>query len=212
LLQFAMGFYLMKTEICVRTFVNGPLEENCYLIYIQGEKAGVLVDPGSSADELAAKIEETGVKPVLILATHGHFDHVGAVQSLKEKYQAPFACQAMDQDHLKMAQDAPQVDQFLESGEVLETAGLKIKVLATPGHTEGGLCYYMEEHGLLFSGDTLFEGTVGRTDLPGGSALEMTRSIKNVLYPLQDETRVFPGHGEETTMGREKKTNPFMRL
>jgi hydroxyacylglutathione hydrolase len=213
----------MKTEkVEVLTFINGPLQENCYLAYVAGSKAGVLIDPGSSFDELKSGVGKSGVRPVLILATHGHFDHVGAVQPLKDQYQAGFACHEADLGAIEMLEQlsanfgfgqarVPGVDRFLGPDEEFEAAGIPIKALHTPGHTPGGMCYYLPGQGILFSGDTLFEGTVGRTDLPGGSARDLTRSVKTVLYKLPDETIVYPGHGDSTTIGREKKTNPFMR-
>ena len=202
----------MKNTVEVRSFVNGQLEENCYLIYVPGAREGLLIDPGSSPSEIIRNIDALGVRPVLILATHGHFDHVGAVKRIKERYQAPFYCPEADLGHLRfLGAEAPEPDRLLKGGEALEAGGLKVKVLATPGHTEGGLCYLLEEEGLLFSGDTLFEGTVGRSDLPGGSVQDLTRSLKQVLRPLKDGIRVYPGHGEATTMGREKKLNPYLR-
>jgi hydroxyacylglutathione hydrolase len=201
----------MKSEIIVVTLVNGELDENCYLIYKAGTRDGILVDPGSEPEFLIRRVREIGVTPLLILATHGHFDHIGAAQACKQAFKAPLACAAEDEALLSLVAQAPGIDQALKPGQELTAAGLVFKALATAGHTPGGMCYYFPEAGLLFSGDTLFQGTVGRTDFPGGSARELTRSLRQEILPLPDETKVYPGHGEATTLRREKKSNPYLR-
>lgn len=204
----------------VQVFLNGPFEENCYLVWEEGSKTGFLIDPGSSPDMLAAEVRKTGVQPVLILATHGHVDHVGVVEAMKKEFQAPFAMHPGDGDQLDALEDAyayyglgstkrPVIDRPLADGDEVEAGGLKLKVLYTPGHSEGSLCYY--HPGSLFSGDTLFRRSVGRYDFPGGSREKLSHSIQTGLYLLPDATVVYPGHGPETTIGEEKNENPFIK-
>ncbi len=206
----------------VHTLVNGPIEENCYFLRVAGSDKGVLIDPGSEPDQLRQALDRLGAKPVLLLATHGHFDHVGAVDALAQAYGVPFACHRADVELLDGLEDTfafygmgqtkkPKVDQLLENGQILEIAGLRLQVLATPGHTPGGLCFYDAEGGHLFSGDTLFQQSVGRSDMPGGDGPRLIQSIQTKLYTLPSETRVWPGHGSETSIGAEKKGNPYTR-
>lgn len=210
----------MPVSLTIHTFLNGSFEENCYLAHLAGAKQGILVDPGSSPEELKAAIAATGVKPVLILATHGHVDHVGAVQSMKEAYGAPFACHGDEEALLEGLEDSyafyglgttrrPRIDQAVKDGDLLKGAGMEWRVIHTPGHSPGSLCLYHQDSGTLFSGDTLFKQSIGRSDFPGGSAKALLESIRGKLYVLPDATRVLPGHGEETTLGAEKKDNPF---
>ena len=206
----------------VHCLVNGALEENCYALRLDGCPDAILIDPGSSPDELKAALARLGLTPALLLATHGHYDHVGAVQALAEAYQAPFAMAQADAYLLEALEDTfafngwgptkkPQVQRWLKAGESLEAAGLTLRVLGTPGHTPGGLCFWHEASASLFSGDTLFAGSVGRSDFEGGDHGALIASIKRELFPLPDATRVYPGHGEASTLGREKRENRFLR-
>ena len=206
----------------IHTLVNGPLEENCYLLHASDRAEGVLIDPGSDAAGLKLALDKLGVKPVLLLATHGHFDHVGAVHGLAAAYSAPFAQSQEDAFLLEMLEDTfamygmgstkePKVDRWLKAGETLEAAGLQIKVLGTPGHTPGGLCFYHAASGSLFSGDTLFAGSVGRSDGEGASHEALIASIKRELLPLPNATVVYPGHGEASTLGAERRENRFLQ-
>ncbi len=206
----------------IHTLVNGPIQENAYVLHLEGQVEAVVVDPGDEAGRLAEAIKALGLKPVLLLATHGHFDHVGAVDGLAKVFGAPFAMHAADKFLLERLEDTaafygqqptkePQVGQALKGGETLKVAGLELKVIATPGHTPGGLCFFHAESGSLFSGDTLFEGSVGRSDTEGGSHEVLIQSIHRQLLTLPDATRVYPGHGDATTIGDERKQNPHLQ-
>jgi glyoxylase-like metal-dependent hydrolase (beta-lactamase superfamily II) len=198
------------------------MEQNCYLLYEEGRAEGVLVDPGSDPAALRQGIDAAGVKPVLILATHGHFDHVGAVQAMKEAYGAPFALAKADADYLDVLEDSfafygmgstrkPAVDRWLMAGEALQVAGLDLRILGTPGHTPGGLCFYHPPSGSLFSGDTLFAGSVGRSDFEGGSHPQLIDSIRRELLVLPSATKVYPGHGPASDLAEEKAHNRFLQ-
>lgn len=206
----------------VHTLVNGPLQQNCYALRVQGRPDCVLVDPGSSAAELKAGLESLGLKPALILATHGHYDHVGAVQALAEWSGAPFGMAREDEDWLESLEDTfafhgmgptqrPSVQRWLAPGEELEAAGLRLRVLGTPGHTRGGLSFWHAASGSLFTGDTLFAGSVGRSDMDGGDHAALISGIRREYFGLPDAAVVYPGHGEASTLGAEKKGNPFLR-
>lgn len=206
----------------VHTLVNGPIEENCYALALPGRGDCVLIDPGSSPSELKAALEAKGLRPALLLATHGHYDHVGAVHALAQAYGAPFAMAQSDEFLLDTLEDTfafngwgptrrPEVQRWLTPGESVEAAGITLKVLGTPGHSPGGLCFWHAASASLFSGDTLFEGSVGRSDLPGGDGAALIAAIKRELFPLPDEAVVYPGHGGASTLGHEKRENRFLR-
>jgi hydroxyacylglutathione hydrolase len=206
----------------VETFVNGSLEENCYLIYDPARAEAVVIDPGSEAERLCQWLDQRKLKPVLVLATHGHFDHVGGVHLLQERYHALFGLARADAELLDVLEDSysfyglgstkkPSVDRWLLAGEVLQAAGLDLHVLGTPGHTLGGLCFYHPGSASLFSGDTLFAGSVGRSDFEGGDHGQLIGSIQAELMGLPDQTRVFPGHGEASTIGQERAQNRFLQ-
>lgn len=205
--------------ILVETIVTGPFQENTFLVAPgEGEEA-VIVDPGDEADRIAACIEELSLRPVLILNTHGHLDHIGAVPDLRERYEIPFAIHPGDAYLLQNVNDHaalfglsgyrdPIVDRDLVAGETVEAAGLEFEVLYTPGHSPGGVSFRVD--GSVFVGDCLFMGSIGRTDLPGGDPAVLKRSLHDVLLALPDETRVYSGHGPATTIGQERRTNPFL--
>jgi glyoxylase-like metal-dependent hydrolase (beta-lactamase superfamily II) len=205
----------------ILTLLNGPIEENCHVIHQEGSAQAVVIDPGSSPDQLKAALDAAGLKPVLLLATHGHFDHVGAVDALAKAYGAPFYCPGADLEMLEALEDTflfygmgptkkPSVDRELKGGEILDASGIRLEVIPTPGHTPGGVCYYHRESGSLFSGDTLFAGSVGRSDFPGGDHEQLIVGIKARLLSLPDDTKVYPGHGEATSIGHEKLKNRFL--
>ena len=201
-------------------FVVGPVQTNCYFVTNIKTKEMIIIDPGACANQLAKKVDESGAKPVAILLTHGHFDHATDAKPLADRYGIKIYIHEAD----KATLDDPQLnvsymmgqsktfyaDVFLKDKQELDIAGFHIVVLHTPGHTPGGCCYYMEQEDVLFSGDTLFRTSVGRSDFPGGSASALVRSVKEKLLILPEETHVYPGHMEETTIGYEKRHNPFV--
>ncbi len=208
------------SKLEIQQCVLGQVFTNCY--FLKNKETGelLIVDPGDCAEKIFRKADVMQAKPVGILLTHGHFDHILAVEEVKAKYQIPvYAC----------VQEAPMLaepsvnmtavygracsikpDVLLDDREVFEAAGFSIQMLHTPGHTKGSCCYYIEEEGVLFSGDTLFYGSVGRTDFPGGSSAEIVRSLHRLVDTLPEETEVFPGHDASTTIGYEKRYNPFV--
>ncbi len=210
----------------LRTIVNGPFQGNAYLIWREEGSRAVLIDPGDDPECFLAALETDGLTLALILATHGHLDHIGAAQPLHLETGAPVCIPAGEREIVAHLPEAcrmfglpeltvPQVDHWLEpqAGQLAEAVsqampeGLEIRLLPTPGHSPGGTCYRIGEH--LFSGDTLFQGSVGRTDLPGSHWPTMEASLRRLMR-LPDETVVHPGHGPDTTIGREKRTNPFL--
>ncbi|HOC25126.1 MAG: putative metallo-hydrolase [bacterium ADurb.Bin431] len=203
----------------VETFVTGPLEENCYLVRSsQGEEAA-LIDPGDDGEELLAELTARGVRLTRILLTHAHFDHVGAVALLQQASGAQVLLHEGEKSILAglplqsalfglSAPEPFQVSTWLKGGEKIAIGSLELQVLATPGHSAGGISFY--GHGHLFPGDVLFRSSIGRSDLPGGDGALLLHSIRTRLFSLPDETIVHPGHGEETTIGYEKRYNPFL--
>jgi hydroxyacylglutathione hydrolase len=204
----------------VRMFTVGPVQENCFLLRQDGAKEALIVDPGEEAPKLLGAIEELGVELQAILLTHTHFDHVGAVAPIAKATGAPVYCPKLEvpvlQDIMSFVPwpgfgpfESWDPEETVEGGERLRLAGLDIDVIFTPGHSPGHVTYAVED--ALFSGDVLFEGSVGRTDLPGGDWSILSRSIESLLERYPDEQRVFPGHMGLTTLGRERATNPFLR-
>jgi hydroxyacylglutathione hydrolase len=204
----------------VRMFTVGPVQENCFLLRQDGAKEALIVDPGEEAPKLLGAIEELGVELQAILLTHTHFDHVGAVAPIAKAAGAPVYCPKLEvpvlQDIMSFVPwpgfgpfESWDPEETVEGGERLQLAGLDIDVIFTPGHSPGHVTYAVED--ALFSGDVLFEGSVGRTDLPGGDWSILSRSIESLLERYPDEQRVFPGHMGLTTLGRERATNPFLR-
>ena len=198
----------------------GPLAVNCSIVADPETGKAIIVDPGAEAQRIIDTARYFDV--VAIVNTHGHIDHVGQVKTVKEFFGVPFYLHPEDvfliDDEIWSgfatyigAQKCPPPDEFLEEGMVLEVGNLKIRVMHTPGHTPGQSCLYIENEGVVIVGDLLFKGSVGRWDLPGGDINKLRDSLKKLFSELPDETLVVCGHYEETTIGREKKFNPFVR-
>lgn len=200
--------------------ILGMVGTNCYMLCNMDIKECVLIDPADSQDEISRMIDESGCSLKGILLTHGHFDHIMAADAVRDKYGVKVyaSCDeknTLEQPHINLGEAyglklSVKADVWHKDGEILKLAGFDIEALHTPGHTEGGSCYYIREIGVLFSGDTLFCGSVGRTDFPGGSMSEIVRSIKEKVMVLPDDTKVYPGHGEGTSVGYERENNPFL--
>jgi glyoxylase-like metal-dependent hydrolase (beta-lactamase superfamily II) len=199
--------------------IVSPLETNCYLVYSQDSVECAVVDPGAEADRIFQLIAQKSLKPALILNTHGHVDHIGANKDVKEKYNIPLYIHSADGPMLENVQqsemaiflgamDSPSPDHFLNDGDKIKIGKSFLQVIHTPGHSPGSVSFLGD--GFLLSGDTLFFGGVGRTDLPGGSWKEMESSIRNKILTMPDEMKVLPGHGPFTTVGQEKRANPFI--
>jgi glyoxylase-like metal-dependent hydrolase (beta-lactamase superfamily II) len=199
----------------------GPLETNCWVVSDDASGSAIVIDPSDDAPAILAAVGERGV--AVIVLTHKHFDHIGAVRDLIAATGAPLLSHADDAADLAhpsttggemfgFLQTAPEPDRLLVDGDTVEAGELRLTVLHTPGHTPGGICLFAENpHGSphLFAGDTLFAGSVGRTDFPGGDARALSASIARQLAVLPPETIVHPGHGPDTTIGRERRVNPF---
>lgn len=204
----------------IKQYVAGPIEANNWLVADEKSKEAVLIDCSEKVQKIIDDVKELGLKVKYILLTHGHFDHVMGVNSMKEELGAEVLISPKDNKQLEMTQTIlstfgiridknPNYDRFIDENTNLNIGDIPIKVIETPGHTEGGLSFLID--GKLFSGDTLFKNYVGRTDLPGGNFAKLENSIRNVLYKLDDMTEVFPGHNEMTTIGYEKKYNEIVQ-
>jgi glyoxylase-like metal-dependent hydrolase (beta-lactamase superfamily II) len=204
----------------IKHFVVGVVGTNCYLAVREDTKECLIIDPGDQGEMLAEKIRAGGFTPAAILLTHGHFDHIMGVEALRREFSIPVYVHEDDADMLHTPEKncgdmigrtvSLTADKTVRDGEKLNLAGFEIQVLHTPGHTPGGVCYYFPEEGVVFSGDTLFCESVGRTDLPGGSMSELMRSVREKVLSLPDLTVVYPGHGEPTKISTEKQYNPFL--
>jgi glyoxylase-like metal-dependent hydrolase (beta-lactamase superfamily II) len=201
----------------IKKLVVGPLENNCYIIADENTKEGLVVDPGDEPDRILDLIHENKFQLKYIVCTHAHFDHVAAVPEIKEETKAKIVLHIDDLAIYRSTKDQaaawgyevgplPEPEMFVSEGDVLEAGDLRFEILHTPGHSPGGICLYGE--GILITGDTLFAGSVGRTDLYGGDIKELKISFKR-LMSLSDDVKVFPGHGPESTIGKERSDNLF---
>lgn len=204
----------------VVTVCTGMFQQNCHLLYEPKSRECFVIDPGEGVDEIEEAIRAEGLRPLAITNTHAHLDHVAGVAELKKRTGLPFHLHpdefflldilAEHSAYFGMrAPERPTVDFELAQGQVLELGGVKIDCLLVPGHTPGSICFV--GGGQAVVGDVLFAGSIGRTDLPGGTPGLLEKNIKKTLYPLPDATRVHSGHGPETTIGREARSNPFVR-
>ena len=204
--------------VLIRLIV-GPLQVNCFILADEKTKDAVVIDPGDDAENILKIIKEKGFKVRYIVNTHGHFDHVGANKAIKDATGAQLLIHEGDAPVLAAAQQhslafgmlpvsSPPADRYLKHGDVITAGEVSLKVLHTPGHSPGGIC--LLEKGMVFTGDALFAGSIGRTDLPGGDLLTLLRAIKTNLMTLPDETKIFCGHGPASTIGDERQENPFL--
>ena len=216
----------MNTNYEIVRMVLGMVQTNAYFFYRKdydagdGKKHGIFFDPADRGAFIYDKLAEQDMVVDAIFLTHGHFDHIMGVKALKEKSSAKVYCHEKEEEVCGSPKlnssvnwgDAiiVQPDVLFRTNEEIEIAGMKCKVLFTPGHTQGGACYYFEDAGVVFAGDTLFQMSVGRTDLPTGSMMTLVKSIREQLFTLPDDTVVLPGHMDETTIGFEKGHNPFL--
>lgn len=204
----------------IEKFSVGILGTNCYLAVNEETKETVIIDPGACPKKLMSHIKEEGYKPAAILLTHGHFDHIMGIDGFLEEFSIPVYVHEDDRDAMNDARlnqsrtytsgytfsDAD----YIKDGETLVLAGIAFEVIHTPGHTIGCCCYYVPSENVLFSGDTLFQNSVGRTDFENSSASDLVRSVRERLFVLPDETHVYPGHSGETMIGHEKMHNPYV--
>ncbi len=209
--------------IDARMFTVGPVQENCFIVRRKDAANAVIVDPGDEAPKLLGALEDLGIETVeAILVTHTHFDHIGAVAPVAAATKAPVYCPQLEVEVLANVMDyvpwpgfgpfeSYEADHTVGGGETLELAGLTFDVIFTPGHSPGHVTYAIADEGALFSGDVLFQGSVGRVDLPGGDWPTLLASIENLTSAYSPETTVYPGHMGITTLGRERATNPFLR-
>ena len=207
-------------DLLVHGIALAPMATNCYLVGDEGTQECIVVDPAAEGDHILAVLERMELTVVMIVATHGHPDHTGAVAFLKDATGAPFAMHPHDVPLVKEWSDlfgsmipdyrqSPAPDVELHEGDTVQVGGVSLSVIETPGHTPGGVCLY--GHDILLAGDTLFQMGIGRYDLPGGDGQALLESIRTRLFTLPDETQVLPGHGDVSTIGWERQHNPFLQ-
>jgi glyoxylase-like metal-dependent hydrolase (beta-lactamase superfamily II) len=206
--------------LIIKELAVGPIQANCYIVGCEETKVAAVIDPGDDVDRILMALAESELTVSCIINTHGHFDHVGANKRLKEVTGADIMIHELDAPMLSelaatagamglRADDSPPADRMLADGDTITFGSITMTVLHTPGHTLGGISLFAEGH--VFVGDTLFAGSVGRTDFPGGDFATLKASVKSKLYVLDDDVVVYPGHMGSTTIGREKQSNPFVR-
>ena len=196
----------------LKTVPAGVYEANCYILVDSETKDCAIIDAGGDAGKISAAVENMQGNPKYLLLTHGHFDHVGGVKEICSKYDIPFYISKTDEEYMEKDNSVfgtlPKASGYLKEGDVVKLGSREIKVIEKPGHTKGGLCFLID--GKLFTGDTLFQGSIGRTDFIGGDMKEIISSIKNKLLPLGDDVEVYPGHGPSSSIKFEKMRNPYL--
>ncbi len=206
----------------VKRLILGPAFTNTYLVWDDENNEGIVIDPADEGQLIIREIEKSGFSPSLIVITHGHFDHVGALRELKENLGIPAAIHPLEIEILKTvpfqaqlfgmyAEEPPTPEKRLTEGDTIKAGNYTFKIIETPGHSPGSISLYSQEAGIVFTGDTLFRRSIGRTDLPGGNFETLISSIKEKLFTLEDDVKVFPGHESPTTIGEEKRYNPFLQ-
>jgi hydroxyacylglutathione hydrolase len=188
----------------LRKLVVGPYQTNCYILGCESTREGAVIDPGSEADRIVKEISRSDLRIRYILITHGHFDHTGGVQEIKRVTGAPVWIHPLDAGGLPI-----QPDNEFSDGQKLPLGNFELTVIHTPGHSPGCVCLHAP--GAIFSGDTLFAGSIGRTDFPGGDHNKLIQGVVRKIFPLGDVLRVYPGHGPHSTVGNERKHNPFFQ-
>jgi hydroxyacylglutathione hydrolase len=213
--------FIKEVLLIIRSLTVGPVMTNCYVVGCEETRKGIVIDPGDEVDRILMEAVEEKLSIVHIINTHGHFDHVGGNSRLKAATGADLMIHSLDAPMLKevsasaaawglRADDSPEPDRLLNDGDTISFGNLTFTVFHTPGHTAGGISLYSGDD--VFVGDTLFAGSVGRTDFPGGDFNQLKSSIHEKLFTLEDSVTVWPGHNQETTIGREKRMNPFVGL
>ena len=204
----------------LKTLAVGPIMANCYIIGCESTKSAAVIDPGEEADRILKELAKDSLTLKYIINTHGHFDHVGGNYDLKKASGADIVIHPADEAMLAdlvrtaaafglSAQNSPAPDRTVQEGDTISFGEISLRVLDTPGHSPGGISLHTDN--MVFVGDTLFAGSIGRTDLPGGDFQTLISSIKTKLFPLGDDTKVYTGHGPATSIGQEKRANPFLR-
>ena len=198
----------------------GPLEVNCYIVGCKQSLEGIVVDPGGDLDKISAVVKRHGLKILTIINTHGHVDHLGGNRQALTAFGARLLIHLDDAPMLGKSaevarmygipgENSPEADAYLTDGMEILVGTHRLKVLHTPGHTQGGCCLYFEDEHKVITGDTLFADSIGRTDLPGGSHDQLLNSIRTKLFTMPDNVIAYPGHGPQTTIGHEKRCNPY---
>lgn len=209
------------SEVILRIVPVGILDTNCYILGDRASGEGIIIDPGDEPEKIAGAVDAESLNIKLIVVTHGHYDHIGAVLPLKTRYGAELLIHSLDAPmlanprlNLSFVKDRTEIkglkaDRLLEGGDMIQVGTITLEVIHTPGHTPGCICLLGKEW--IFTGDTLFAGSAGRTDLPGGDFKNLNNSIQTKLKMLPERLTVYPGHGESSSIGKEKARNPFMR-